>query len=133
MQTVTGNATAIAEVPAGIVRDDRGQLVKPYHIIYPLPGRPLPEHGSLAKAEEAVAVAVQVTTVGARHDHAVEGADACRAGLLARDPSGDFTNAIAAGSDVVIDRRTSVLGAPEPSGGGLWQVADTYDLEVNST
>lgn len=121
----------LARVPEDIELDANLKLVKPYGILYPLVG--YNTSGDLELPQRHARLPYQLTSVGQIADHAQWLSDfAKNEVLLKRNPGGDFTNPITASDTLVIDRTCSMHGGPEPSGGGLWQVVDRFDLEVIS-
>lgn len=119
----------LAVIPDGVAFDADEKLIDGYGIVTPLPG--VPDYGTL-EDEWCVLLQYQVTNVGQNADQAQWTADRSREALTSRDPAtgNDWTNPITVSDALVIDRRLREEGGPEPSGGGLWQVVDTYDLEV---
>lgn len=124
---VTEKPCELCAAPDDITYDAEGRLVDPYCVIYPLTG--VASHVALDGVTGTVKM-IQVTNVGSNADQAQWMADASRKALTSRGSNGDWTNPITASDALVIDRRLREDGGPEPSGGSLWQVADTYDLEV---
>jgi hypothetical protein len=127
----TSKPCELAAIPASVTYDGAGLLVDPYSIVYPLPGV-----GSYANLEDVwcVVMQYQVTNIGQNADQAQWMADASRQALTSRNPDagGVWTQPITASDVLVIDRRLREEGGPEPTGGGLWQVVDTFDLEVST-
>lgn len=125
--TATQKSSELAAIPDDVQYDAQDRLVDPYSIIYPLHGQP-----SYPDLEDkwCVTLMYQVTNVGQNADQAQWMADASRKALTSRASNGDWTNPITASDASVIDRRLREEGGPESTGGGLWQVVDTYDLEV---
>jgi hypothetical protein len=113
-----------------LVFNDKGLLIDPYSIIYPLTGVNL--RGTLGKPERAAPLMYQVTSVGRTRQSAQIQADRIRVITVTHAPGGAFLHPLDAGlSMVVSDRRTSEIGVAEAIE-GLWQVADTYVLEVQA-
>jgi hypothetical protein len=128
----TGKLVDLCVTPDGIALDVHGQLIDPYAIVYPLPG--VPSYPALDDSW-CTSLQYQITCVGQNADQAQWMADKTRHALTSRNPAtgGNWTNPITASDALVIDRRLREEGGPEPTGdGGLWQVVDTYDLEVQA-
>lgn len=113
-----------------LVWNDHGLLVDPYTILYPLTGTGL--RGSLGQPERSAPLMYQATSVGRTRQSAQLQADRIRVITVTHLPGGAFLHPLDAGlSMVVSDRRTSEIGTAEAIE-GLWQVADTYVLEVQA-
>lgn len=111
-------------------RDDTGRLVDPYGIVYPLWG--LDPHGTLANPHRSIGLFHQITCVGWTYQSAQFLADLIRGIVLERGANGVYVHPVDAGlSMVVLQRRISEVGTPELSD-GLWQVPDTYVLDVQA-
>lgn len=124
--------TEIGSAPAGhlLVKTDDGKLIDPYTILYPIGAVGI--RGTLGQPERSAPLMYQLTSVGRTYQSAQVMADLNRAAVIARAPGGVFLHPLDAGlSMVVSDRRNNEIGTPEPSE-GLWQVADTYVLEVQA-
>jgi hypothetical protein len=125
----TTKPVALAKVPDVLVVDDDGRLVEPYAIVYAIPGTTT--RRTISDADGDWLYEYQVTSVGARDDQAQAMADLCRRALVERAPNGDFITPMVLAAGQIIDRRSLEAGGPEPAGGGLWQVIDTYHLEAS--
>jgi hypothetical protein len=124
--------TEIGSAPdaALLVRTDDGKLIDPYTILYPIAS--LGVRGTLGQPERSAPLMYQVTAVGRTHQSAQIMADLNRIGITSRVPGGAFLHPLDAGLSMVVSgRRTSELGTAEAVE-GLWQVADTYVLEVQA-
>lgn len=129
LAAATSKPCELAAIPASVTYDADELLVDPYSIIYPLPGQ-----RSYSSLDDVwcVVLMYQVTNIGQNADQSSWMADKTRQALTSRNPStgNDWTTPITASDVHVIDRRLREEGGPEPTGGGLWQTVDTYDLEV---
>lgn len=113
-----------------LFKDAQGKLIDPYGIVYPITG--VEFHGSLGQPDRAGALPYQLTWVGRTYQSAQVIADLGRHAVLDRTANGSFLHPLTAGASMVIsDRRQSEIGTAEPSE-GLWQVVDTYALQVES-
>lgn len=128
--TNTGKPIDYGRVPDGLTLDQRGRLIDPYSIVYNIDT--LPHDPRFCKDRWIARIEYQVTNVGRTDDHAQWMADANRKAFLNRGAGGVFVQAIAAVGAAVIDRDPLRLRGPEASGGGLWQVVDSFLLEVES-
>lgn len=127
LTAATTKPAALARVPDNLTFDDDGLLIDPYSIVYPLVTTQIT--GSWIGPGEHVCIPFQVTAVGRNDEQAQAMADLNREAVLARTAGGSFVNPITA--DVqVIERRIVDMSGPDPAGGGLWQVPDTFELEV---
>lgn len=123
-------AVDLCRAPLDIKINDDGQLTDPYGIVYPLPS--FGYYGDMCNPQRVVTLVYQITNVGWNEDQSQMMADRTREVVMQRNPNGDFTNPIMASDALVIDRLCVMQGGPEPSGGGLSQVIDKYNLEVSS-
>lgn len=113
-----------------LVFNDKGLLVDPYSVIYPISGVDI--RGSLGEPERSASLMYQATSVGRTRQSAQVQADRIRTATVGRAPGGAFLHPLDAGlSMVVCGRRNSEIGTAEAVE-GLWQVADTYVLEVQA-
>lgn len=128
--TTTGKPIDYGRVPEGLTYDARQRLVDPYAIVYNRSGAP--HDSNWCKDRYFARIEYQITNVGRTDDHAQWMADANRKAMLGRGAGGGYTSAITAAGARVVDRDPLQLGGPESSGGGLWQVIDVFQLEVES-
>jgi hypothetical protein len=130
MLVAAGLKVEIGSAPATLNTDEQGKLIDPYSIIYPITGAEL--RGTLGQPERSGPLPYQVTSVGRTQRSAQIQADLVRIATATRVPGGPFLHPLDAGAGMVIsDRRTREIGTPEAIE-GLWQVADTYVLEVQA-
>lgn len=121
----------IGRAPLEIPKDDQNRLTIGYGIIYPLTSPLL--WGSFEDPEDVLTSTYQITCHGRNDEHAESLMDATHAAVTLRAPNGQFQHAIPSGlSMLVIDRRTREVGTLEQGPGGLWQVANVYDFEVQA-
>lgn len=118
----------IGRAPLEVPRNEKNELIHGYGIIYPLVSPVL--WGSLAQPEDVLTSTYQITYVGRSSEHAQRLSDAGALALVGRAGSGLFINAITVTGHSVIERRTRERGSLTQGSGGLWQVADAYELEV---
>jgi hypothetical protein len=112
------------------VLDAQNRLLAPYVIVYGITSPVF--GGSLAHPEEMAGLQFQVTSVGGNRRSALIMRDRVSRAILGRTASGAFEQPITTGSTVtVIDRRVFEYGTPEAVQ-NLWQVPDTYVLEVQA-
>lgn len=126
--TVTTKPVALGRVPDTVTYDADNLLVDPYVIVTPLIASQL--SGSYAAPSEEASIPLQLTSVGRNDEQAQAMADLARETLIGRGASGAFTNAITVADVKVIDRRPTYLGGVTPGGGGLWEVMDSFELDV---
>lgn len=130
MLLAAGLNVEIGSAPLALVKDDQGNLVDPYSIIYPITAATL--RGTLGQPERSAPLPYQVTSVGRTAQSAQAQADNVRAATTDRVPGGAFLHPLDPGLQMMVsDRRTSEIGTAEPSE-GLWQVVDTYTIEVQA-
>lgn len=130
MLTAAGLSVEVGSAPASLNLDDKGLLVDPYSIVYPVTAVEL--RGTLGLPQRSGPLPYQVTSVGRTVRSAQIQADNVRKATTERETWGAFLHPLDAGAGMVVsDRRTSEIGTPEAYE-GLWQVADTYVLEVQA-
>lgn len=132
LSDATGWKVAFGQIPALDPGDfdSMGNLIAPYGIVYARPGRA--RDSDFAEAHCLAEYPYQVTWVGQTDEQAQFAAETGRQALLARAVNGAFINPIMVEDVTVLTLYPGELGGPEPGGGALRQVVDTYDLEVES-
>lgn len=110
--------------------DDDGQLIAPYVVVDARPGTP--EHDNWARTACLAEYPYQFTSVGQTDEQAQFMADIVRQALLLRADNGSFAHPLDSSDARVLDVYATELGGPEPGGGGLRQVVDIFNLEVES-
>lgn len=121
----------VGRAPEAVPKTQKTQeLIHGYGIIYPLTS-PL-FWGSLGRPDECLTATYQITAVGRTDEHVQLIADAVRMVLLLRTTGGSFEHALTPAGHSVIDRRPREAGMPEQLAGGIWQIPDVYDLEVQA-
>jgi hypothetical protein len=119
----------LGRAPEQVPLDDQGRLIDGYGIVYPLLSPLL--WGSLSRPERALTASYQVTYVGRSPEHAQRLADEGHAVLTGR-ADGGWVHGIDAPGVAVLGRRCRERGSVEQATGGLWQVADIYDMEAQA-
>lgn len=120
----------VGEAPRDIEFDAQGRLIHPYAVINPWPSQHV--YGSLELPESGARLSYQVTSVGRTDESAQVLADRIRRVVLERLANGSFRYALSVGvSMIVTDRTQRELGLLTPAG-GLWNVHDLFDLEVQA-
>lgn len=120
----------VGEAPRNLNKNSNGLLIDPYWILFPMPTAL--GFGDLAHPESNGRLPYQLTSVGRTDESAGIMADLIRRAILERDGSGSFVRAISAGASMsVIDRSQREIGFLTPEA-GLWNVHDTFDLEVQA-
>jgi hypothetical protein len=110
--------------------DDEGALISPYTIVYARPG--MPEHENWDRSACMAEYPYQFTAVGQTDEQAQFMADLNRQALLLRAANGDLAHPLSSADARVLSLYSTELGGPEPGGGGLRQVVDIFNLEVES-
>jgi hypothetical protein len=124
------NKVDVGEAPRDIELDGQGKLIHPYAVINAWPS--LVVYGSLELPESGARLTYQVTSVGRTDESAQVLADRIRRVVLERLANGSFRySLIAGGSMTVTDRSQRELGLLTAAG-GLWNVHDLFDLEVQA-
>lgn len=120
----------VGESPRDIVLDANNQLVHPYAVINPWPS--LVVYGDLAHPESGARLSYQITSVGRTDESAGILADRIRRSVLERAVNGSFSNAIPAGGSMTVTGRWQRELGLLTAAGGLWNVHDLFDLEVEA-
>lgn len=119
----------VGRAPGLVRKNADGELIDGYGIIYPLTSplwRP-----SMATAERVLVAAYQITLVGRNYEHVGRLSDATYDAIRGRGPGG-WTHTLTTAGVTVIDRRCRERGTVTQAAGGLWEVADIYDMEVQA-
>lgn len=124
------NKVDVGEAPRDILKDDQGRLTHPYAVINAWPS--LVTYGSLELPDSGARLTYQVTSVGRTDESAQVLADRIRRVVLERHANGSFRYPISAGGSMTVTGRWQrELGLMIPAG-GLWNVHDLFDLEVEA-
>jgi hypothetical protein len=122
----------IGSAPEAILLEltDDGKLVDPYGIIYPLPS--VGVRGTLGNPERSAPLSYQVTSVGRTAQSAQVMADLIRPAVTSHLSGGAFLHPIDAGAGMVVCGRRCIEIGQALASNGLWQVDDTYVLDVQA-
>ncbi len=120
----------VGRAPDTVPKNRKDELVHGYGLIYPITSPIM--WGSLSDPEDTLTATYQVTHVGRTAEHAQNIADKCHEIILTRGANGLFTNGITVAGHTVLERRCVERGTVIESSGALWEVPDTYDLEVQA-
>jgi hypothetical protein len=115
-------------VPPPNVTDAAGKIRIPHWIIYPVPSAG--GESSFSDPFELVNFEYQVTYVGTTRKQAEWLADAGRAVVVSRTPSGGWTHSLSLSVGYCADRSVSLFGGVATDAPGAFTVVDSYNLVV---